>query len=67
MTVIIDIQELEVGIIRASCLTLPGCVGYGATREEACQEMGTAIRRYFADVQYVPMAYFGGETTRPWN
>ena len=59
MTLAINIKELRPGIIRASCSSLPGCVGYGATLEEACREMRAAIDGYFTDLQAVPASYFG--------
>ena len=60
MTLAIEIQELQAGTVVARCPLLPGCVGFGATREEACREIAAALTDYFADVQRIPMGYFGG-------
>jgi hypothetical protein len=67
MTVAIDIRELLPGVIRVSCVSLPGCVGYGASIEEACFEMRAAIHDYFADGRGVRMAQFGAVPMVSWN
>jgi len=59
MKLAIDIQELPGGLVRASCLSLPGCVGYGLTREEACSQMREMAARFFDRVRGVPPAFFG--------
>ena len=67
MTLAISIKKLRPGIIRVSCASLPGCVGYGATLEEACREMRAAISGYFADLHAVPPSYFGDMPAWPRN
>ena len=67
MTLAIEIQELRAGIVRASCATLPGCVGYGSTREEAFREVLAAVNDYFADVLRVPMNCLDLMPAYPWN
>jgi hypothetical protein len=67
MRLAIDIQELPGGVVRASCLTLPGCVGYGLTLEEACSHLREIAARFFDDLRGVPPAFFGTVPAVRWN
>lgn len=67
MTLAIDILELQAGLVRVSCLSLPGCVGFGSTLEEACGQMRAAVAGYFASVRGVPPAFFSSVPLLHWN
>ena len=49
MKVGIRIHELDEGLMRASCPSLPGCVVYGYSREEIRREIERAARRRVAN------------------
>ena len=56
MKVGIRIHELEAGLIRASCPSLPGCVVYGYSRVEIRREIEKAARRFVANGDGTPPA-----------
>ncbi|KKL89418.1 hypothetical protein LCGC14_1914860 [marine sediment metagenome] len=46
----IRIDEIAPGKVRATCLTLPGCVVYGATPQEAQRKISLAVAAYLASL-----------------
>jgi predicted RNase H-like HicB family nuclease len=50
---VITIQEPQAGLVRASCPSLPGCVVYGCTREEARREIEKAVQGYLGAMNHV--------------
>ena len=48
MKLCISITQGEDGQYSAECISLPGCIGRGATREQARQRLEEAIRNYVA-------------------
>ena len=55
MRLSIRIVQTQEGVWMATCPTLPGCKGYGHTREEAQDKIDEAIRGYMAALNnFVP-------------
>ncbi len=46
----IVISEIGPDWYRALCQSLPGCIAYGTTAQEASREMVTAMRGYLASL-----------------
>jgi len=55
MKLTIRIVQDETGQFVAMCPCLPGCISYGASREQAKEKLAEAIRGYIASVNnFVP-------------
>ena len=54
MRIVIEIHEISVGVHRACCSSLPGCIAFGYSVENARSKMADAVRSYLAsfDVAY---------------
>ena len=50
MKLCVRIDKSDRGGYTASCPSLPGCITYGQTPEEAKERMGEAIQGYLASV-----------------
>jgi predicted RNase H-like HicB family nuclease len=48
MRLAIRIQEYQPDVVRASCPSLPGCVVYGRTRDEARRRLEEVVKGYMA-------------------
>ena len=50
MKIAINIRQVAPGCFRADCTTMPGCVAFGQTQEQACANMRQEIACYVASM-----------------
>ena len=53
MKIAINIRQTAPGCFRVDCAAMPGCVAFGQTQEQACQNMRREIACYVASMDGV--------------
>ena len=53
MKIAINIRQTAPGCFRADCAAMPGCVTFGRTQEQACENMRREIACYVASMDGV--------------